>query len=155
MDTYLILKLVHIISATVLFGTGLGTAFYMWRAHLKNKIQVMAYVSKDVVLADWLFTAPAVIAQIITGLWMWSIMDSATMPLWIWLSLVLYVFIGLCWLPVVWLQIQIAKLCQAAVTTNTDLPARYQRYMKTWFLLGWPAFISVLAILYLMVFKPV
>ena len=37
---------------------------------------------------------------------------------------------------------------------DTPLPPRYRAYMKVWFGLGWPAFIAVIAIFFLMVFKP-
>ncbi len=74
---------------------------------------------------------------------------------WIMVSSLLYVLTGICWLPVVWLQIRIRDMAETALRMNNDLPKLYYRYMKYWFWLGWPAFISVLIIFYLMVFKPV
>lgn len=155
METYLVLKYIHIISAMLLFGTGLGTAFYMWRTYKEKDVRVMASVCRNVVLADWLFTAPAVLIQLVTGIWMWLLMGMGTMPSWIWLSLILYIVVGLCWLPVVWIQIQLARMSRRAAESEAGLSAEYHRYMRVWFILGWPAFISVLVILYLMVLKPV
>ena len=108
----------------------------------------------NVVLADWLFTTPAVIVQPATGVWLaWQ----AGFPLnsgWLALSLGLYVLTGACWLPVVWLQIRMHRLAAEALRRQNDLPQRYHQYSKCWFMLGWPAFVAVITILYLMVIKP-
>lgn len=153
MDTYLLVRWIHILSATLLFGTGLGSAFYMWHADKSGNPQVIATVARNVVLADWLFTTPAVIIQPMSGLWLMSTRGYALSEPWILLSLMLFALAGACWLPVVWLQIQMRHLAEAAVRTQTALDARYHRYMRGWFLLGWPAFAAVLVIFGLMVFK--
>jgi uncharacterized membrane protein len=154
MSEYLTLKLIHIISSTFLFGTGLGTAFYMWRADVSGNIQTMAVVSRNVVLADWLFTAPSVIIQPLTGFWLIYILGLSLGTTWIWLSLLLYVLIGCCWIPVVFIQIRVARLAanldQQGLAANGEL----RRLMRWWYGLGWPAFIAVIAIFWLMVFKP-
>jgi uncharacterized membrane protein len=67
---------------------------------------------------------------------------------------VLYLLGGCCWLPVVWLQVRMRDLAQLAATNGTPLPDEYYRYYRWWFALGWPAFIGVLVIFYLMVAKP-
>jgi uncharacterized membrane protein len=107
------------------------------------------------VFADWVFTATSVIVQPLSGAWM---VHEAGIPLdtfWVWLSLSLYVLIGLCWLPVVWIQIKVAQIAQTCVETQTDLPKRYDQLMWIWFALGIPAFISVIGIFFLMVTKPI
>src|SRR3954470_810452 len=151
MHMYLLLKYMHVINSTLLFGTGLGTAFHGWMAHRSGDRVVIAVVGRNVVLADWLFTAPAVVVQPATGVAMaWL----AAIPLtnsWLLVSIVLYLLVGACWLPVVWLQIRMHALAAEAVRTNTALPPRYFAYARLWFLFGWPAFMSVLAIFYLMI----
>ena len=151
---YLALKLLHILSSTVLFGTGLSTAFSMWRAHLSADARVISAVSHNVVLADWWFTTPAVVAQPMTG---FALARMAGFPLsstWLELPLPLYLLAGACWLPVVWLQLRMRDLARSAAADGHPLPPRYHRYFKIWFLLGWPAFLSVMVIFGLMVFKP-
>ncbi len=155
MDSYLLVRLIHILSATLLFGTGLGSAFYMWRAHKSGDVRVIASVARNVVLADWLFTTPAVIIQPISGLWLVSTRGYALIEPWILISLLLFALAGVCWLPVVWLQVQMRNLAEMAARGQTALDARYHRYMRVWFLLGWPAFAAVLIIFGLMVFKRV
>lgn len=151
---YLLLKWVHILSSTVLFGTGAGIAFFFVRAHRTQDVTVIAAVSRDVVLADAVFTAAAVVLQPLTGVAMvWLAGYSWSQP-WIFLSMVLYGAVGCCWLPVVWLQIRMRDMALAAQTTQSPLPARYRRYYRCWFALGWPAFLGVLVIFYLMVAKP-
>jgi uncharacterized membrane protein len=151
---YLALKLVHILSSTVLFGTGLGTAFSMWRANASRDPRLIASVARSVAIADWIFTTPAVVVQPITGI---ALARLAGFPLtsnWLVLSIALYFFIGACWIPVVWLQLRMRDLAQAAANERASLPPRYSRYYRAWFALGWPAFTGVIGIFTLMVFKP-
>ncbi len=145
---------VHVISSTLLFGTGLGTAFHGWMAHRSRDLAAIVVVGRNVVLADWLFTTPAVIVQPITGVWM---AHRAGYPLtsgWLALAIGLYVMIGACWLPVVWLQIRMQRLAQTASRTGERLPPAYFVCARVWFALGWPAFLGVLGIYYLMLAKP-
>jgi uncharacterized membrane protein len=155
MSHYLAIKLVHIISATMLFGTGLGSAFYMWRAHRSGDPRAIAEVSRNVVLADWLFTTPAVVLQPLTGVALAVLAGMRLSESWLLGAIVLYAIAGACWLPVVWLQIEIRKMAAVAVTAGEALPERYQRFMRAWFILGWPAFTAVALTFYLMVYKPV
>lgn len=151
---YLWLKLIHIISSTLLFGTGLGTAYYMFMANRhRDNLEQLFSVTRYVVIADFLFTTPAVILQPLTG---FAMVYYSGMPLtvfWLFTSLVLYVLIGMCWLPVVWIQIKLRDLIEDAIINQKPLSKQYQRLYRAWFLLGWPAFIGVLVIYYLMVVK--
>lgn len=153
-EWYLPIKWVHIVSSAVLFGTGAGIAYFFLRAHQTGDARIIASVSRDVVVADGIFTAMAVVLQPVTGfamLWIGGYPLTAT---WIKLSLALYVLVGCCWLPVVWLQIRMRDLACEAVSVGTALPSTYHRYYSWWFALGWPAFLGVLVIFYLMVAKP-
>lgn len=155
MEFYLALKLLHIISSTLLFGTGLGTAFYMWQADRSGDLAAIASVSRNVVVADWLFTTPAVIIQPVSG---FAMLYLAKIPLstsWVTASIALYILIGLCWLPVVWLQIMVSRNAKRVLTATDRVDDMHDKYMRFWYALGWPAFIGVLLIFYLMVFKPV
>jgi uncharacterized membrane protein len=153
--SYLLLKYIHILSSTLLLGTGLGTAFHGFLAFRTKDPRVVAAVGRSVVLADWLFTAPAVVVQPLTGV---AMALQASVPLtsgWLALSIAFYVLIGMCWLPVVWLQIQLRRMAEDCFKSGgKPLPPLYFRYLRLWFILGWPAFMAVLAIFYLMVFKP-
>ena len=134
--SYLLLKYIHILSATLLFGTGLGTAFHGFLAFRSRDARVIAAVGRSVVLADWLFTTPAVIVQPATGI---AMAMQAGLPLttgWIALTFALYALVGVCWLPVVWLQIQLRAMGRASQLAGTPLPERYFRFLRYWFLLG-------------------
>lgn len=148
------LRLIHVLSATLLLGTGLGTAFFMWTAHRSGDPRAIAVTARHVVLADLVFTTPAVIVQPVTGVWMARVVGYPLDTGWLAWAIVLYLVAGACWLPVVWLQAAAARLARDAVATGAALPPRYFRLMRAWFWLGWPAFAAVLAIVWLMVFKP-
>ncbi len=151
---YFLLKTLHIISATVLFGTGLGTAFHMWMTHRRGDPRAIASTARNVVLADWLFTTPAGIVQPATGLAMaWSAGFDPLSP-WLVATYALYLLAALCWLPVVWLQIQAATLAEHAAAQDVALPPRYHAMMRAWFWLGWPAFLALVVVFWLMVAKP-
>ena len=149
------LRWAHILGATVLIGTGAGIAFFMMMAHRTRDARVIAHVAGTVVVADALFTATAVIIQPVTGL---VLADATGWPLtswWILASVALYGLIGLCWLPVVWIQIRIRDLARRAAAHGEALPVAYTRLYRIWTLLGIPAFSAILAIVALMVARPV
>lgn len=151
---YFWVKLLHILSSTLVLGTGLGIAFFMWMAHLKGNPQEIAATGRIVVIADSCFTAPAVVTQLVTGVWLMHLMGLTLETFWIRTALLLFVLTGVCWLPVLWLQIRARNLARNAAQNGTALPGSYYRCMRTWFILGWPAFIAVLLTFMLMVVKP-
>jgi uncharacterized membrane protein len=151
---YLTLKLIHVLGSTVLFGTGLGIAYFMWMANRTGDPVAIANISRIVVIADALFIAAAVVVQPLTGWAMMLLSGFSLFHWWIKATLVLYVLVGLCWLPVVWIQIRMRDLAAAAARSGTPLPPRYHALYKIWFILGWPAFIGVIAIFALMLWKP-
>lgn len=151
--TYLSLKTLHILSMVVLFGTGLGSAWYKWMADRSGDIHHIARTNRHVVFADWIFTTPTIIIQPLTGITMLFIMHMPFTVSWVVWSLVLYVIAGACWLPVVWLQIKMKQISELSRDTDTALPAQYWIYARWWFYLGLPAFSAMVAIVVLMVFK--
>jgi uncharacterized membrane protein len=154
-DLILALKFLHVVGAAILFGTGLGIAFFQFRANRKESPAAIAATLRIVVIADYLFTATAAVLQPMTGLLLVHLRGYDLGQTWIALSLALYVLIGLCWLPVVVLQIRMRDLAEAAVMEGeTTLPPRYHALARVWFWLGWPAFLSMLAIFWLMIAKP-
>lgn len=151
---YLWVKWIHVLSSTLLLGTGLGIAFFMWLAHRRGDVRVIAETARTVVIADACFTAPAVVVQFVSGLWLAHALGNPYSAFWLKAALLLFFVVGACWLPVLWLQWRARNLALAASATGTPLPAAYHRVMRWWFWLGWPAFISVIAIFWLMVMKP-
>jgi uncharacterized membrane protein len=148
------IRLAHVIGATVLLGTGAGIAFFMVVARQTENPVLIAHVSGTVVIADTLFTATAAIFQPITG---YLLAKSIGWPLtegWVFLSLMLYVFTGLFWLPVVWIQIRLRDIARLAATDNTPLPPQWFRLYRIWFACGFPAFFAVIGIFWLMLMKP-
>ncbi len=111
---YLLLKYVHILSSVVLVGTGFGTAYYLFFANRSGNVAAQAEVARLVVRADWWFTTPAVIVQPLTGLAMVYLAGWPLSTPWIAWSLALYVLTGALWLPVVVLQVRMARMAAQA-----------------------------------------
>lgn len=151
---YLCLKVVHIISSTLLFGTGLGTACFMYFAHRTHNPKIIAQVNKQVVIADWVFTGTSGLVQPVTGFAMVFLVGYPLSSLWLWGSIIGYCIAAFCWFPVVYFQIRLRDLAKEADEKQTPLPPLYYRYFRYWFVLGWPAFVSLLLVFYLMTFKP-
>ena len=155
MSLFLFLKALHILGATVLLGTGAGIAFFMLMAHRTGDPRLIAHTSGVVVIADTVFTATAVVLQPITG---GALAYMAGYPIfsgWVAASLGLYVMVGAFWLPVVWMQLKFRNLAREAVAAGAPLSQAYYRLFRLWFAFGFPAFAGVLAIIWLMVAKPV
>lgn len=151
---YIILKWIHIVSSTILFGTGVGSAFYLFMANREKNIASIYFATRHVVIADWLFTTPAIIVQLITGAILVHLGGHSYSDQWIMWGLILYFFAGACWLPVVWMQIRMRDMAKAALENKTDLPARYWKMDRWWIILGTLAFPAVMIVFYLMVAKP-
>lgn len=144
----------HVIGGTVLLGTGAGIAFFMVMAHRTRNPALIAHTASIVVIADYVFTATAVIAQPITGAWLAYLIGWKLSEGWIVASLGLYVFTGAFWIPVVFMQRRMRELARAAAAAGTGLPAEYDRLYRRWFAFGFPAFFAVLAIFWLMIARP-
>jgi len=149
------LRWLHVIGATVLLGTGAGIAFFMFMANRTRDPALISHTASVVVVADMVFTASAVIVQPISGVLLAQLIGWPLTQGWLMLSIALYLVTGLCWLPVVWIQIQLRNMARDAAKNRQPLPARYHKLYRVWFVLGIPAFLSVLAIIWLMLRKPV
>lgn len=154
MDPYLTAKWLHILSSTVLFGTGIGTAFQMVWAMRSRRVETIHSVASGVVLADWIFTTPAGIFQPLSGLWLIHLQGYALTEPWLLASYGLYLLAFCCWAPVVHLQLRIRNLAAQALATNQPLPPSAHRAYRLWFALGWPAFTALVVVFWLMVNKP-
>lgn len=152
---YLTIKWLHILSATLMFGTGFGTAFYMFCANRSGNVQAIAVITRWVAKADWWFTTPAVIIQPLSGFWMMHLAGFPLAANWLAWSLALYALAGVCWLPVVWLQLRMRDMASRAAADGAALPGRYWRFERLWTALGFPAFGGLIVVYWLMVHKPV
>lgn len=157
MEAYVLWKTAHIVSAAVLFGTGLGIAFFAWfgyrRAMRVGEIDGLRAVLRLTVMADLCFTAPAVAFQLVSGIALvrldgWSL----TSP-WLLAVGILFAAVGICWLPVLAIQVRLSREAEQAASISA-LSAAFHRKFRTWFVLGVPAFLLVLGLFYLMVAKP-
>ena len=154
MDAYFFFKTLHIVSATVLFGTGLGIAFFFWAGGRSGDDRAALFVARVTVTADLVFTATAVVVQPLTGgLLIWQ---GAFDPFerWLVVSYALFALAGMCWIPVVVLQIRIRNALQQKLDGGPFDAAAVRRMRTWWFALGGPAFFGLLVVFHLMVTKP-
>lgn len=154
MDLYLLIKTLHILSSTVLFGFGAGTAWYFWNAHLTRDPATIASIGRMVVRADWIFTGTSGVVQPVSGLWLAHLLGYPFAAPWLVATYGLYALAFGCWAPVVWLQIKATRLAEIARDQGKALGNDYDRAMRLWFVLGWPAFLGLMGVFWLMVAKP-
>ena len=143
LDSYLILKLIHTLSATILAGTGIGIAFFMYMANRSENIHAIAVTTRHVVLADWIFTTPAIIIQLITGFWLMKILNYSFSSPWFMAAIGLFLFVGACWIPVVFIQYQLRNIAVTQLETAA-IEKRFKLLMKRWTILGIHAFIGII-----------
>ena len=150
-------KLVHVLSASVLFGTGVGIAFFAWfgyrRAMANGEIDGLRAVLRLTVIGDTIFTAPAVVVQLVSGVVLVNLNQWSFLSPWSLTVLGLYSVVGLFWLPVVVIQILMSREADRVSSIAELKPGFHRRYL-TWFALGVPAFLIVTLIFYLMIAKP-
>jgi len=151
MELVHVVRWLHVIGAAVLLGTGAGIAFFMAMAHRTRDPRLIAHVAASVVVADWVFTASAVIVQPITGAVLAHLMGWRLTEGWILASLALYAITGAFWIPVVFMQRRMRDLARAAAAQGAPLPEAYFKLYRLWFAFGFPAFFAVLAIIWLMI----
>lgn len=153
-DLYSLVKVVHILSSTILFGFGAGTAWYFWSAHLTGDAATISSVGRMVVRADWIFTGSSGLLQPISGVTLARLAGWSPSEPWLIVTYLLYAVALGCWAPVVWLQMRAQRLAQHAADTEAPLGEDYRSTMCWWFALGWPAFLALVAVYWLMVAKP-
>ncbi len=151
---YAWIKIIHVLSASVLFGTGIGTAFYMFYVNFKNDVTLIAKATAEVVTADWFFTSTSGITQAITGFILVYLKGYSFLSFWVMGSILGYVIAFVCWVPVVWLQIRCRDLAYFASINKSSLSKQYKKYYRIWWVLGIPAFIALVGVFYLMTNKP-
>ncbi|HZX77723.1 DUF2269 domain-containing protein [Lysobacter sp.] len=151
---YFVVKWLHILSSTLLFGTGIGTAFYLFFISRSDDVRTIAAVARLVVIADWCFTATSIVVQPVTGFYLARLMGIPLDAPWLAWSIGLFAVAAACWLPVVWLQMRMRDIAVAAARAGEPLPPSYRRNFRAWTALGFPALFSLLAVFYLMVAKP-
>jgi uncharacterized membrane protein len=154
-ELYLPLKWLHVLGATVLFGTGLGIAFHLWLAHRTDDARTIAAAARATVIADFAFTLPAVVLQPLTGFALAHVAGHPPASAWIVASVALYVVAGACWIPVVFIQRRLREIAERCSREGVPPDDEYRRLWRIWFALGWPAFIALAVILWLMIARPV
>ena len=150
-------KTAHILSAALLFGAGLGIAFFCWfgyrRALRTGEIAALRATMRLTVTADACITAPAVVFQAASGLVLMNLMGWSLASPWSIAVWSLFILTGACWLPVVAIQARLARAAEQAASVDA-LPVFFHRWFRWWFALGIPAFAAIVVIYYLMVAKP-
>jgi len=153
-NVYSWIKTAHIISATILLGMGFGSAFFKLQVDRSGNLDAIVFASKTVVRLDWLFTAPAVVVQLGTGLAMVQLGGYALTEAWLMFALGFFLLTGCCWIPAVYIQLRCRDLALQAAQSGRALPSEYIRLSQIWFWLGVVGFTSVWILVGLMVMKP-
>lgn len=154
MDLYFLVKTLHIISATIVFGTGIGIANFMFFGHRSGVPVERALAARMTVKADFLFTLPSVIVQPLSGAWLIWQGGFLWGDYWLVVTYGLYLLAAICWVPVVFIQIRMKAMLEGQLRGEGFDEAAYNRLFRAWFILGWPAFGGLVVIFWLMVTKP-
>ncbi|HMV41642.1 MAG TPA: DUF2269 domain-containing protein [Leptospiraceae bacterium] len=145
---YPLIKLIHILSATLMIGTGFGSAFYLYFTYKKGNVGTVRDVLKLVILADTIFTTPSVFLQLITGILLTE-MIGLTFSKWFWEVMGISLIVFVLWVRAAFIQLRLRKILEQ----ENEITDKFHREMKIWFYLGIPSFSASMLIYYMMVFK--
>jgi len=154
MEPYVLVKTAHIVSATILFGTGIGIAFFFLAGMRSGDARMAWFAARTTALADMVFTLTAGLVQPLTGFWLVAIVGYDLRAPWLVATYSLYLLALACWLPVVRLQLKMRDMLAGKVRGEPFDEALFARCFRWWFALGWPAFGGLVAVFWLMVAKP-
>jgi uncharacterized membrane protein len=151
MNTYTLLKMVHIIAVIFFMGNIITGLFWMKRADKTGDSSVISFAMKSVIASDRIFTIPGVLVITICG---FGAAIDAGIPLlrtgWIFWSLVLFSLSGLIYgWKLVPLQKKISQLTDVSTGEqfNKNL---YHSYFKQWESWGLIALLTPLVALAMM-----
>ncbi|RIH90285.1 hypothetical protein Mterra_00594 [Calidithermus terrae] len=151
MDSYLLLKSLHVLGAVIFLGNILVTALWKVLADRTQNPAIVAYAQRLVTVTDFAFTALGVGLIIVTGELMAGRWEGAS---WVGWGRGLFVASGVIWL-VALVPIQVAQARMArAFARQASIPAAYWRLAYWWGVFGVIATALPLLNLYFMVFKP-
>jgi len=150
-----VLLAIHILAALIFVGNMITAAFWKVRADRSGNLESIAMTTRTVLLADYAFTGPGIVALLVTGIWMVGLTDWAGFKeTWLSISFVLLIVTGIIWVAALLpLQFRMARLATAGVTSGTLDPA-YRRASRMWAMFGGIATLLPIIILFLMVLKP-
>ena len=154
MEPYLLLKTVHILSSTILFGTGIGIAFFFLMGMRSGDPAAAYFAARTTAIADMIFTLTAGVVQPLSGFALVHMTGADPFARWLVATYAIYLVALVCWLPVVRLQLQIRDTYRAKLDGAAIDEALLARRIRTWFVLGWPAFVGLVGVFWLMVAKP-
>lgn len=149
-----LLKALHVLSATIFFGAGLMSAFWKFRGDLSGDVRVVAWAQRQVVLADWIFSVPSAVISPLTGLALVELYGLPWSTPWVVISIAGFAAAALLWLPAAWIQLELRRLTAECVRSGESLPQRFRTLNRVWLALGVPAFAATVVVIYAMTAKP-
>lgn len=149
---YLSVKTLHVLAATLFLGTGIGSAYYKFRADQSGDLRVVAWAQRAIVTGDLIFIVPAGVLLPATGLWMATDRGWPLTSGFVFWGLLGYAVAGVTWLPAAYLQLRMRRAADEALARGEALPEQFERDRRVWLALGFPSFIAAMTTVYVMVF---
>ena len=146
------IRLLHILSSALMFGVGIGAFWFMVTAARSGSPAAIAVTTRNAVRAEWFIAAPVALIQPTTGYLLMLQLGYSLHSRWFAAVVALYIFAGMCWVYLVKTELKLRDL--TAHSTATGLPAEFGRLFQRWTRLALGSFTGVLAIFWLMVFRP-
>ena len=154
-NTYLLLKSLHILGAVIFLGNIIVTGWWKVMADRTRNPAVIAFAQRQVTLTDYIFTGGGVVLILATGLGNAILLNMDFLSI-KWLSWGFWLFniSGIIWITVlIPVQIKQAKIARQ-FAKGGNIPERYWKLGRLWIVFGTLATVIPLANLYWMVFKP-
>jgi uncharacterized membrane protein len=152
---YLILKLIHVLAVIVFVGNITVGILWKQRADATRDPRIIAYAVSGIISADRVFTIPAIVVLLLGGFGAAAIGHINPLTTgWVLWGLCLFIIAGICFGPISRTQRKMLALAEAGVASGSmDWPA-YERYDRSWSILGGIATLAPILAVAVMVLKP-
>jgi uncharacterized membrane protein len=154
METYLILKTIHIIGAILFLGNIIITGWWKFMANRTGNPVIIGFAQRQVTLTDFVFTAGGAATLLAAGITNILIYDISLTTNWIMWGLGLFTLSGIIWGTIL-IPIQIKQAREAKqFTADTVISEQYWKRELQWYIYGITATILPLINIVFMVMKP-
>lgn len=153
MDSYSLLKSLHILGVVLFIGNIIVTGWWKVMADRTRDPRIVAFAQRQVTLTDWVFTLGGVVLVMLGGpvnaLWHGMALTTS----WLAVGNALFTASGVVWVAaLVPLQIKLGRMAKGFANSDT-IPDAYWRPARLWLWYGTLATVLPLAVIPVMVFK--
>ena len=148
-------RMLHIAAATIFFANAVVGMIWERRALKTGRKEIVLFTYNTVTLLDSLLSSPLIILSLIGGLSLSFRLGELMQIGWLSVSFLLFILSGLVWVVTdIPTQYKVKRLIAGIPPEEQSLPAELVRIMKLRWWIGIAGVLPLIAVFFLMVYKP-